>query len=140
MSIHVMSLGALERWCVCRGDQPIQINVAVKMGAGTDTYEFPLDFKLGGISPAPVAAPLHSIHRIWTLRRPYLAVYIGYCPLDNVYMHLLLSRVFRYLTNRYTIAIKHVCLIGIVCICFCMCVNIYICVCIYVVYTIQITL
>ena len=24
--------GGMERWCVCRGDQPIKINVVVKVG------------------------------------------------------------------------------------------------------------
>ena len=38
-------VGALERWCVCRGDQPININVVVKVGG---TYP----------PVPPVAAPL----------------------------------------------------------------------------------
>ena len=30
----MLPLGALERWCVCRGDKPIKINVVVKVGGG----------------------------------------------------------------------------------------------------------
>ena len=33
---HVSQVGTLERWCVCRGDQPLIINVVVKVG-GTNT-------------------------------------------------------------------------------------------------------
>ena len=36
-SARVWLVGALERWCVCRGDQPIKINVVVKVGKG-DQY------------------------------------------------------------------------------------------------------
>ena len=37
INIYVIHIGALERWCVCRGDQPIKINVVVKVGGG-DQY------------------------------------------------------------------------------------------------------
>ena len=48
-------LGALERWCVCRGDQPIKINDMVKVK--TNTYEVPLDFKVGDIPPSTMLQP-----------------------------------------------------------------------------------
>ena len=48
-----MLVGALERWCVCKGEQPIKINVVVKVGEGGGQYIGgpPYILKWGGISP-----------------------------------------------------------------------------------------
>ena len=45
------------------GDQPIKINIVVQVG-GTNTYEVPRDFKVGGGYPpvTPVAASILMIH------------------------------------------------------------------------------
>ena len=33
--VLVLWIGTLERWCVCRGDQLIKINVVIKVGGGS---------------------------------------------------------------------------------------------------------
>ena len=55
-------LGPLERWCVCRVDQPMKINVVVKVGRGDQYIGGPPRFLSGGTYPPvppPVATPLY---------------------------------------------------------------------------------
>ena len=62
--MFAVPLGALERFCMYGGDQPIKINVVVKWGSGTNTLEVPLDCKVGGNIPPspPMTAPLCIVY------------------------------------------------------------------------------
>ena len=53
-TVYPTPIGALERWCVCRGDHPIKINVVVKVGGGPIQRRSPKISKWGDIPPRPL--------------------------------------------------------------------------------------
>ena len=64
------------RWnnFICRGDQPIKINVVVKVGGGTNIYEVPLYFRVGGRTYPPTVPPVAAPLDVMLLCNVYYAI------------------------------------------------------------------